>query len=292
MRASSEPVDVPGYSDDDGAMTVDPSPLVGHYGRNETLVADILSGLVEAGYDVDSLDPVALSGADEFHLGGRLATLAVLDGLRAEPPTSVLDIGCGIGGPARTIATELGARTVGVDLTPSFVEAATELTERVGLGDRVSFQVGNALDLDVVDDAVDLVTLFHVGMNIADKVTLFAEAARVVRPGGRVLVYDIMRVGPGALTLPMPWASSPDHQHLAEPSEYLTALRSAGLEPREPVDHRAIVREALERSAASPPPVNLSHLMGPDFAEMFANLRSAVASGVVAPTEVMASKPG
>ncbi len=278
-------------SDEDLVVTTDPPNLETHYGRNDALVSEILSGLSAAGYDIDSLDPTALSGADEFHLGGRLATLAVLDSVRTGAPASVLDVGCGIGGPARTIATVLGAQTVGVDLTPSFVAAATELTARVGLADQVSFEVGDALALDQPDGAFDLVTLLHVGMNIADKPKLFTELARVLQPGGWMLVYDIMRIAPGNLSLPMPWASSGDHQHLAEVDDYLSALRAAGLEPGEPVDHRPTVHKALQRAADAPPPVNLSNLMGPDFAEMFANLRTAVAAGVVAPMQIVASKP-
>lgn len=282
----------PVASDENGVVTTDPPELEAHYGRHDGLVSDILAGLSVAGYDIDSLDPSALSGADEFHLGGRLATLAVLDSVRANAPRSVLDVGCGIGGPTRTIADELGAQTVGIDLTPSFVTAATELTARVGLADRVSFHVGDALDLDQPDGQFDLVTLLHVGMNIADKRKLFTELARVLRPGGHLLVYDIMRIAPGNLTLPLPWASSHDHQHLAEVDDYLDALRAAGLEPGEPVDQRPIVRTALERAADAPPPVNLSNLMGPDFAEMFTNLRTAVSDGLVSPTQIVAIKHG
>lgn len=281
-----------GVSDETLVVTNHPLELEAHYDRRDGLVSDILAALSAAGYDIDALAPTALSGADEFHLGGRLATLAVLDAVRAHSPQSVLDVGCGIGGPARTIATEFGAQTVGVDLTPAFVAAATELTARVGLADQVSFQVGNALALDQPDDQFDLVTLLHVGMNIADKPKLFTELARVLQPGGRVLVYDIMRIAHGSLTLPMPWASSADHEHLAEVDDYLSALREAGLEPGEPVDHRMTVRTALERAADAPPPVNLSDLMGPDFAEMFSNLRTAMAAGVLAPTQIVATKRG
>lgn len=282
----------PGESEENLLVTTNPLRLEAHYDRRDGLVSTILAELSAAGYDIDSLDPTALSGADEFHLGGRLATLAVLDSVRATMPRSVLDVGCGIGGPARTIATEFGAQTVGVDLTPSFVAGAIELTARVGLADRVSFQVGDALALDQPEEQFDLVTLLHVGMNIADKPKLFTELARVLRPSGRVLVYDIMRIAPGELRLPLPWASSGDHQHLAEVHDYLSALRAAGLEPGEPVDRRPIVSDALQRAADVPPPVTLSHLMGPDFAEMFTNLRAAVAAGVLAPIQIVASKPG
>ncbi len=266
------------------------SSLEAHYGRRDSLVSDVLAALAAAGYDTDSLDPTALSGADEFHLGGRLATLAVLDSVRTQAPRTVLDVGCGIGGPTRTIATELGAPTVGIDLTPSFVDAATELTAQVGLDHRVSFEVGNALDLDLPDEKVDLITLFHVGMNIADKAALFAELARVLEPGGVVLVYDIMRIAPGQLDLPLPWTSSDEHQHLAGIDDYISALEAAGLEPEAPVDRRAVVAEAFAIAAETPLPVNLTNLMGPEFAEMFENLRAAMTAGLVAPIEIVAYK--
>lgn len=262
-----------------------------HYDRQDSLVSGILGALADAGHDLESLDPKVLSGADEFHLGGRATTLAVLESIRSDPPTLVLDVGCGIGGPARTIATEFDARVVGVDLTSSFVGAASELTALVGLGDRVSFEVGDALNLEQPDGTFDLVTVFHVGMNIADKRQLFTELARVLQPGGRVLVYDIMRVAPGELRLPMPWASSADHQHLSDAADYLRSLRAADLEPGHVVDHRPIVRKALEHAADTPPPVNLSHLMGADFSEMFSNLHAAMTDGLVAPCQIVARKP-
>ncbi len=262
-----------------------------HYGRQQRTAAVILDALAADGHDLDALAPDVLSGADEFHLGGRLATLAVLEAVRPAAPRTVLDIGCGIGGPARTIDVERDDDVIGIDLTPSFVEAATELTERVGLADRVTFGLGDALALDADDDTVDLATLFHVGMNIADKRTLFAELARVVRPGGQVLVYDIMRVADGDLTLPLPWASSDGHQHLAAPTDYIEAMSSAELEPGVPVDRRDVVMDAIGRAASAPPPVDLSHLMGPDFATMFANLRAAMLAGVVLPMQIVATAP-
>ncbi|MEM8747744.1 MAG: methyltransferase domain-containing protein [Actinomycetota bacterium] len=265
--------------------------LTDHDARHDRIVEGVLDALAATGHDIDALEPSALSGADEFHLGGRLATMAVIESLRADPPQSIIDVGSGIGGPARTMAVELGATVVGVDLTPAFIEAATQLTDRVGLGDRVSFRVGNALDLDVDDASVDLATLFHVGMNIEDKPSLVAELARIVRPGGRVLVYDIMRLRDGDLTLPLPWTPSSEHNHLGTTAAYLDAMRSAGLLPGEPVDRRTIVADALRRAADAPPAVTLGHLMGPDFAEMFTNLRSAIAGGLVAPMEIVGTRP-
>ena len=105
-----------------------------------------------------------LKAVDEFHIGGAEATAALLDQLAIGPETRVLDVGSGIGGPARTIAARYGARVTGVDLTPDFVETARRLTETVGL--KADFVVGSALDLPFATASFDLATLLHVGMNI------------------------------------------------------------------------------------------------------------------------------
>ena len=102
----------------------------------------------------------------------------------------MLDVGSGIGGPARYFASAYGCDVTGIDLTPAFVELANELTSRTGLADRVRFVQGSALALPFEAGSFDLATMNHVGMNIADKATLFAEVRRVLRPGGRFMIYE------------------------------------------------------------------------------------------------------
>ena len=120
----------------------------------------------------------------------------------------LLDVGSGIGGPARTFADAFGCRVTGVDLTEEFVEAANALTRRCGLSDRVSFRQASALALPFADASFDAATLIHVGMNIEDKAGLFAEVRRVLKPDARFGVYDIMRVAEGEIPYPMPWAAT------------------------------------------------------------------------------------
>lgn len=258
-----------------------------HYGQHD-LIARILGQLSDAGIDVDALTTAHLSGVDEFHLGGGAATAALLTDLDLSNDARVIDVGSGIGGAARQLAAGSQRHVTGIDLTPDFVELATELSNRTGLSDRTTFEVANATDLSFDDNTFDAATMFHVGMNIADKSALFTELARVVRPGGPIVVYDIMRIGDGEVSFPVPWSSDPATSHLASPDEYIAAMASAGLAASDPVDRRPLVGEALAAAAANPPPANLSHLMGADWPTMFANLRAALGAGVVAPTQIIA----
>lgn len=258
-----------------------------HYGQ-AGLVDRIIGQLADAGIDTDALTPSQLSGVDEFHLGGGMATAALLADLQLANNARVLDVGSGIGGAARQLASNSQRHVTGIDLTPDFVELAIELSARTGLASQTSFEIGNATDLSFDNNSFDAATMFHVGMNIEDKESLFGELARVVRPEGVIAVYDIMRVSDGDVNFPVPWSSSPSTSHLATPDQYLTAMTTAGLTPTEPVDRRPLVGEALAAAAAAPPPANLSHLMGADWPAMFANLRAAIGAGVVAPMQIVA----
>lgn len=265
------------------------SSVDAHY-RQVGLTDRIRREFVSAGYDVERLQPDDLAGVDEFHLGGRAATDALVAGLSLTRETRVLDVGCGIGGAARTIAKMAGCAVTGVDLTAEFVATAEELSAMVGMADTTTFRLGNALDLPFDGRDFDVVTMLHVGMNIEDKEALMVELARVTAPGGTVVVYDIMRVGEGEVSFPVPWASGTSTSFLAGPDDYGRAAVAAGLMPSPSVDRLALASEALRVAAENPLAVNLSHLMGENWPTMFANLRSALAAGVVSPTEIRLHK--
>ena len=165
--------------------------VVAHYGKGE-LLQRIEVALREAGKD--PLHPSAdeLAGVDEFHARGREATVELADWLPPALDTELLDIGSGIGGPARFLAATRGYRVVGVDLTPEYVAVANELSRRCGLDDRVRFLTANALNLPFEPASFAAAYTQHVAMNIADKQGLYADAARVLRPGGSLVIYDIL----------------------------------------------------------------------------------------------------
>ena len=259
-----------------------------HYGR-PGIVERILETLAEAGVDVDALQVDDLGAFDEFHVGRREASERLVPLLEVGKGASVLDVGSGIGGPARFIANRTGAQVTGIDLTPEFVDAADTLTQRVGLGDRVSFQLASGTDIPFTDDHFDAATLMHVGMNIEDKATLIAEMARVTRPGGTVLVYDLMRVGEGELGYPMPWASSPDFSFVDRPAVYEQAAQAAGLVVVDRLDFSDLARNFFDppKDAPAPPAASTAgdpaRATNPRATATFQNARAAVQSGLISP---------
>lgn len=262
-----------------------------HYGRDGAFFTKIVDALRASGLDPDNLAADALSGVEEFHLGGRTASVAVAKALGLGPASQVLDVGSGIGGPARTLAQEFGCRVVGVDLTPEFVSAATELSQMVGLGEQTTFTVGSATNLDFPDGRFDAVTLFHVGMNLPDKPAVLRELARVLRSGGAVAIYDLMRIGDGELSYPVPWARTSASSFVGTPQEYTDAISRAGLQLDHSTDRTALAMEFVAALAEAPPIVNLSHLVGDDFPVMLGNVIGALRKSALAPIEMLARKP-
>lgn len=266
-----------------------------HYGSYDVL-ARIRSGLEQSGIDLDHLTPQDLKAVDEFHIGGPAATERLLERLAIAPGMRVLDIGAGIGGPARTIALRFGAAVIGVDLTPAFVEAATALTAMCGMADKVRFEIASATALPFDASAFDVATLLHVGMNIPDKTGVFAEAARVLRAGGTFAVYDVMRLGEGELSFPVPWAETADLSALAAPDIYRRAARSAGFVLAEEIDRSDIALEFFRRiqaqaASSAPSPLGLHLLMGPTVGEKTANMIAAIKAKTIAPIEMIFRKP-
>jgi SAM-dependent methyltransferase len=177
-----------------------------HYGRAD-LSEPILDALRAQGKDLDALTADDL--APLTHLTGRPKAATVELGRLAglKPGKRVLDLGRGLGGPARTLATEFGCRVIGLDLTESFVRTATILTERVGLGDRVGFQCANALDMPFDDSSFDVVWHEQFAMHIPDKEQLYREVRRVLQPGGRLAMREFLAGPVQPLHFPVPWTA-------------------------------------------------------------------------------------
>ena len=275
-------------------MTDPQDAIVGHYSSG-SLLDRIMDGLRRMGKDAGAVTADDLKAVDEFHIGGVQATDALLDQLPIGPQTAVLDIGAGIGGPARHMAARFGAQVTGIDLTPEFVETAERLTAMTGLTAR--FQVASALDLPFGGAAFDLATLLHVGMNLPDKARLFAEAFRVLKPGGYFAVYDIMQTGAAHPAFPVPWASAAGGSFLAPPEAYRDAADAAGFRlsaERERGDFaRAFFAKMAESLAKSgPPPLALPVVMGEAAPVKIANMVASLNAGDIAPVEMIFRKPG
>ena len=194
-----------------------------HYSHGG-LIEAIRAGLASLGKTPETVTVDDLAPVDEFHIGGRRASEDFLDQLGFSAQTHVLDVGCGLGGPARFVASRYGSRVTGIDLTPEYVETGNALCNWVGLDQRISLHHGSALAMPFAENSFDGAYMLHVGMNIEDKEKLAVEVARVLRPGSIFGIYDVMRTGPGDLTFPVPWATTADQSAVAEPERYKKAL--------------------------------------------------------------------
>ncbi len=264
-----------------------------HYASYDVL-ARIRTGLVEIGHDPNRIAPEVLKPVDEFHISGAEATAALLEKLSIRSDMEVLDIGSGIGGPARMIAVRYGCRVTGVDLTPQFVETARALSSMCGMSDRVRFEVGSADALPLPDASFDLALLLHVGMNVPDKMALFREARRVLRDGGTFAVYEVMRTGEGDLAFPVPWAETANLSALETLQTYRSAAQAAGFTLEAEENRREVALDFFSRlqsqaGSGAPPPLGLHNLMGPTVKEKVANMIAAVRAGTIAPVQMIFS---
>ena len=200
-----------------------------HYNR-AGLTDRILAALKEAGKDVERLTIDDLAPVDEFHSRRRLATEELARMLAPQPGQALIDIGSGLGGPSRYLAKVCDCRVSGVDLTPEFVAAATELARRVGLADKVSFRQGSALELPFADASFDLAWSQNVAMNIADRPRYYGEMRRVLRAGGRLAIQDVALGPAGDPHYPVMWADTPATSFLRTPQETRALLEAAGFQ--------------------------------------------------------------
>jgi SAM-dependent methyltransferase len=217
-----------------------------HY-ASQGLYDRILEALAADDKALDRLQPDDLAGIDEFHTRGRAATLDLVRLLDLKPSDRILDLGSGLGGPSRFLARTLDARVTGIDLTPEFCDVATRLSELLGLADKTTFQVADALAIPFADATFDVVWSQNVAMNIADRERLYREVRRVLRPGGRYGFADVTAVAGRQPLYPQPWAAKASMSHLRTPDETRQAITGAGLELRVLEDMSI---DALARSKA------------------------------------------
>jgi ubiquinone/menaquinone biosynthesis C-methylase UbiE len=247
-----------------------------HYAGGGNLASAIAESLRSAGKDIARLTTADLGTVDEFHVRGRKATLELAQSLDPAAGSEVLDIGSGLGGPARALAETYGCRVTGIDLTQAFCDAAATLSGWVGLADRVTFQQGDATSLPFADSRFDAAMTIHVAMNIASKDKMYAEARRVLKPGARFGIYDILQGEGGEVLFPVPWAREPSISHLATPDAMRSLLARAGFKIVDVHDSTQESQQWFEAMAARmaqsvAPVVTFQTFLGEDFPEMARN---------------------
>ena len=263
-----------------------------HY-ATENLAERILAAFEAAGKPRASITADDLAAVDEFHIGGREATEAIAAQMNLRPGTRLLDIGSGIGGPARYFASVHGCQVTGVDLTPEYVRTAQTLSALVGVSAFVQFEQGSATALPYRDHSFDGAYMFHVGMNIQDKAKLFRQVKRVLRDTAVFAIFDVMRIGPGELQLPLPWASKTDESSVRTTEDYRKALVEQGfaiIAERErkqfALDFFARMRQRNEQQG--PQALGLHLVMGETATVKLGNVVDGLRRGLIVPVELIA----
>ena len=227
-------------------MNADPR-ITGHYSRG-TLHERLRAALAEDGVDPDRPSLEQLAPYDQFHGRGLEATEEIADSLDIAAGDHVLDVGSGIGGPARYMARRFDCRVTGIDLTAEFCDVARHLTRLLGLEERVRFELGNALAMPFGGASFEGAYSMNVSMNIADKDAFYREVWRVLKPGSWLMLSELARGTGPEIDYPTPWASSAHASFLSTPEETLRGLEDAGFEV---VNFRTTVEESLAFGARS-----------------------------------------
>ena len=265
-----------------------------HYGVDGILQA-ILKALEAMGKDIEQLAPPDLAPVDEFHIRGREATVELASRAKLVPGSRVLDVGCGLGGSVRYLATEHNCQATGIDLTAEYIEIATALAERVGLSDVVEFRQASALALPFDAGSFDVVWTEHAQMNISDKPGFYGEIARVLKLGGRLVFHDIFAGNGGEPHFPVPWAEESAISFLEKPTSLRAILDKAGLKTLDWEDKsqhslewfKAVIEKTKE---SGPPPLGLHLLMRETAQTKFENVIRNLQEDRIVVVQVMAEK--
>ncbi len=194
------------------------------------LLADIKKALSAQNKSLSQLTLADLAPVDEFHVGGRQASAHFLAQLNLSSQDSVLDIGCALGGTARFVASTYQSNVVGIDVSDEYIATGNILSQWLQLTKKVKLLHASAFQLPFTEQCFSKAYMMHVGMNIADKTTLFYEVSRVLKQSGYFGIYDIVKQKQGALAYPVPWASTAKNSYIATLEHYEQALNNTGFE--------------------------------------------------------------
>ena len=263
-----------------------------HYGRGG-LEERILDAVRQSGLDERQLTAADLAPVDEFHVGGLEATKELAAQMELRPGMRLLDVGCGIGGPARYFASEHGCQVTGLDLTEEFVQVARSLSRLVKLEGVTQFEQASALKMPFEAGGFDGAYVIHVGMNLADKQSVYREVRRVLKPGALFTIFDFLRAGEGVVAFPVPWSATGDESFVEDAKAYRVALEAAGFRVERERSRRQYAIEFTENRMArmaqgERSALGLQLLIGAQTPLMMRNMLAMMKQGVLEPVEIYA----
>src|SRR6056297_103523 len=258
--------------------------ITAHYDVDKNLTANVLAAIKKEKGGLENLSVDDLIAIDGFHIRGRKSTVELAERLQVRPTDRVLDIGSGSGGTARYLASRYGCHVIGIDLTPSYVHLAADLSKRLKLDDKTAFGCGNGAVLPFMDESFDIVWMDHVQMNIPDKGQYISEFARVLKPSGKIALHEVFKGKAGEPYMPVPWSGDEATSfiiHADELKAQLTERYFSLIEWRDvtEISNQWFQKMRAKRRANGPSPLGVHLLMGPNAEEKIANMGRSLADG-------------
>ena len=256
----------------------------------------IVAALQKMSKPLEGLTLEDLAPVDHFHARGFAATVELADRLPIKPGQHILDIGCGLGGPARYMAQRFQCNVSGLDITAPFVEAGNKLTALLKMERQVKIELGDGQHLPYPDGSFDGAYSQHVTMNVADRGRFFAEAYRVLKPGAFFALTEHSLGPQGSPHHPVPWSEDGTGAYLIPPSETRAILEKTGFSDIEIEEtgpkYLAGYRMTLEKAQQGAlPPLGIHLLMGETALQKTRNTARNIEEGRTRPIQVVCRKP-
>lgn len=265
-----------------------------YYSPND-LYNKVIAGLNEIGKDLSKLTLDDLQPVDEFHIRGDVATNELIKLANFTPEMHILDVGCGVGGSTRRLSHETGCCVTGIDLSDEYIDAAERLTQLLNMQERVKFHAASALELPFEDNAFDGAWLIQMNMNVENKPGLLQEVYRVIKPGGRVVLYEVCGNKNTPVYFPVPWAQDSSMSFLVPPESFRDVIISSGFEIEAWNDKTDLAQQAfahMTEPKGEPilPELGVHMLVGNDILTKAYNLRRNLDDERVSLIETVAVK--
>jgi MPBQ/MSBQ methyltransferase len=257
--------------------------ITSHY-HTDNISEFVLRALEKEKGSLKNLKVHDLVPIEGFHIRGRKSTVELSELLQIKPTDNILDVGSGPGGAARYLASQYGCHVVGLDLTPSYVSLAADLSELVGLQDLNTFKCGNALEMPFENDSFDILWMEHVQMNISNKKEFILEISRVLKPSGRLAINEVFKGEKGEPYLPAPWSGDKSTSHMVSAEDMMQLFENtnfAVLEWRDVTDVSSQWFQGMLKRLETNghPPFGVHLLMGQNAKEKMVNVGRSLAEG-------------
>lgn len=279
----------------EGRSLTDTQSVSDHW-ATEDVFAVILNAMRAAGINPATVSIEQLAPVDHFHARGFPATKELADVLPIKAGQRIVDIGCGIGGPARYLAKRFECHIDGVDITDPFVKAANQLTKLVGMESPVNCVHGDGQRLPYDPKSFDGGISQHVTMNVPDRGAFFGEAFRVLKPGAFFALTEHGLGDGGEPYHPLPWSKDGSGAYLKRPTETVQILKREGFTEIEVTDtgqkYLEGYNKAIELAEKGETPTFAVHiLLGKLAPQIVRNAARNIEEGRTHPVQIICRKP-